>query len=115
VQDGNLAWIGARNKFEARNSLELPLIYQFEDLTVEASCLNSSKAGTARSTGPPDRSRQMFDLYALRQMPVAEVARFVGTTVIRVYMTKFRITKLLKREIRAIEAEGWCWRFVIGG
>jgi RNA polymerase sigma-70 factor (ECF subfamily) len=50
---------------------------------------------------------QMFDLYCLRQMPVAEVARFLGTTVMRVYMTKFRITKLLKREVESIEAEGW--------
>jgi RNA polymerase sigma-70 factor (ECF subfamily) len=50
---------------------------------------------------------QMFDLYGLRQMPVSEVARFLGTTVMRVYMTKFRITKLLKREVESIEAEGW--------
>lgn len=50
---------------------------------------------------------QMFDLYGLRQMPVAEVARFLGTNVMRVYMTKFRVTKLLKREVESIETEGW--------
>ena len=49
----------------------------------------------------------MFDLYGLRQMPVTEVARFLGTTVARVYMTKFRISKLLKLEIELIETEGW--------
>ena len=49
---------------------------------------------------------QMFDLYAPRQMPVAEVARLLGTNLMRVYMTQHRVAKLLKQEVAAIEAEG---------
>ena len=38
---------------------------------------------------------QMFDLYVLRQMPVTEVARLLGTNVARVYLAKHRLSKLL--------------------
>jgi len=46
---------------------------------------------------------QMFDLYVLREMPVREVARLLGTSVARVYLAKHRVSKLLRETIRDLE------------
>lgn len=46
---------------------------------------------------------QMFDLYVLRQMPVTEVARLLGTNVARVYLAKHRLSKLLRETIGEFE------------
>ncbi|MBI2926657.1 MAG: sigma-70 family RNA polymerase sigma factor [Verrucomicrobia bacterium] len=46
---------------------------------------------------------QMFDLYVLRQMPVTEVARLLGTNVPRVYLTKHRLSKLLRSTVAELE------------
>ena len=48
---------------------------------------------------------QMFDLYALRQMPVRKVAAALGSSVGRVYLAKHRITGLIKKETKRLEAE----------
>lgn len=49
---------------------------------------------------------QMFDLYVLRQMPVSEVARLLGTNVARVYLAKHRLSKLLRETISEFEKAG---------
>ncbi len=48
---------------------------------------------------------QMFDLYALEGMPVAEVARLLGISLPRVYLAKHRVGKLLKAELQRLQAE----------
>jgi RNA polymerase sigma-70 factor (ECF subfamily) len=48
---------------------------------------------------------QMFDLYAVKQWPVAKVARMVGVSTAQVYLAKHRITALIKKEIRALEKQ----------
>jgi RNA polymerase sigma factor (sigma-70 family) len=53
---------------------------------------------------------QMFDLYVLRNMPVAEVARLLGTNRARVYLAKHRLSKLLRQAIAEFEKSedpGW--------
>ena len=50
------------------------------------------------------RDCQMFDLYALRGWAAREVARTLGVTVGRVYLAKFRIAPLFKKESKEIEA-----------
>jgi RNA polymerase sigma factor (sigma-70 family) len=49
---------------------------------------------------------QMFDLYALRQMPVREVAKLMGVNVARVYLAKHRVAAMIRQEIRLLEQEG---------
>jgi RNA polymerase sigma-70 factor (ECF subfamily) len=49
---------------------------------------------------------QIFDLYVLRQTPVRDVARALGVNVGLVYLVKYRISALLKKEIRRLE-EQW--------
>ena len=47
---------------------------------------------------------QIFDLYALRQLPVSEVAEIMGISAARVYLVKHRVAARIRNEIKAIEA-----------
>ncbi len=46
---------------------------------------------------------QVFDLYVLQQWPVAEVARVLGVSTGQVYLTKHRVSALLKRAVKQLE------------
>jgi RNA polymerase sigma-70 factor (ECF subfamily) len=50
------------------------------------------------------RQFQMFDLYVVKQWPVRDVARALHTTIGHVYVAKHRVSALLKKEIRELEA-----------
>jgi RNA polymerase sigma-70 factor (ECF subfamily) len=41
---------------------------------------------------------QMFDLYALKNWPVGEVARTIHVNVAQVYLAKHRVTSLIRKE-----------------
>lgn len=47
---------------------------------------------------------QMFDLYVVKQWPPARVARTLGVSVGQVYLAKYRVGALLKKEIKRLEA-----------
>jgi RNA polymerase sigma-70 factor (ECF subfamily) len=46
---------------------------------------------------------QIFDLYVLRHMPVAEVATLLGTNIPHIYLTKHRLAKLLRSIVTQVE------------
>jgi RNA polymerase sigma factor (sigma-70 family) len=46
---------------------------------------------------------QIFDLYVVKQWPVAKVARMVGVSASQVYVVKHRISALVKKELKALE------------
>jgi len=46
----------------------------------------------------PEKAFQIFDLYLLQGWPARQVARSLGVSVGRVYVTKHRISALLKKE-----------------
>jgi len=46
---------------------------------------------------------QMFELYVLNGQPVREVARKLGVTMAQVYFAKYRVSKLLKREVKILQ------------
>jgi RNA polymerase sigma factor (sigma-70 family) len=46
---------------------------------------------------------QMFDLYAVRGWPVRQVAQVLGVSVPMVYLAKHRVTRMIKREVLALE------------
>jgi RNA polymerase sigma-70 factor (ECF subfamily) len=46
---------------------------------------------------------QMFDFYVVKQWPVAKVARTLGVSAGQVYLAKFRVGALIKKEIRRLE------------
>jgi RNA polymerase sigma-70 factor (ECF subfamily) len=47
---------------------------------------------------------QMFDLYVLKEWSVRDVAKALGVSVGRVYLTKHRVSTLLKKERERLEA-----------
>ena len=47
---------------------------------------------------------QLFELYALKEWPVAQVSHALGASAAQVYLAKARITKLVAREVRRLES-----------
>ena len=50
-----------------------------------------------------ERQFQVFDLLISKEWPAADVAQTLGISVARVYLTKHRVSALLKREVRHLE------------
>ena len=50
-----------------------------------------------------ERPFQIFDLYVTKEWPAGRVAKMLGVSVARVYLTKHRVAALLKKEIRRLE------------
>lgn len=48
---------------------------------------------------------QIYDLYALQGWGARDVARSLGVSLAQVYLTKHRISALLKREIQRLRNE----------
>ena len=48
---------------------------------------------------------QMFDLNVVRQWPASKVAQTLGVNIGRVYLAKYRIMALIKKEIRVLEKQ----------
>lgn len=48
---------------------------------------------------------QIFDLYVLKSVPLRKVAETLHVSATLVYVTKHRISALVKREVRRLEAE----------
>ncbi len=49
---------------------------------------------------------QMFDLFVLKRWSAGDVAKTLGVTIGHVYVAKHRISKLIRKEIEALEAKG---------
>lgn len=52
-----------------------------------------------------EKQFQIFDLYGLQGWPAAKVARSLGVSVARVYVTKHRIAALLNKEAQRLRAK----------
>ena len=46
---------------------------------------------------------QIFDLYVLKQWPVAKITAALRVNITQVYLAKHRLTAMLKKEIKALE------------
>jgi len=51
------------------------------------------------------RQYQIFDLYAVKGWPVTQVRETLGISATQVYLAKLRISKLVKKEVKKLEAE----------
>ena len=65
--------------------------------------LDMARAMVKRKVGA--RQYRMFDLYVLQQQSLRKVTKMLGVNAAQVYMAKYRITKLLKKELHTLEAE----------
>lgn len=53
----------------------------------------------------PAKQFQIFDLYVLKSVPLREVTRTLHVSATLVYVTKHRVSSLVKREVRRLEQE----------
>jgi RNA polymerase sigma-70 factor (ECF subfamily) len=66
---------------------------------------NQLRAATEKvKTQASPKQFQMFELYVLREWPVTKVATTLGVNPGQVYLAKHRVSRLLKKEIRKLEA-----------
>ena len=47
----------------------------------------------------------MFDFHVLKQWPAKKVARKLGVNLGQVYFAKYKISKLMKKEIKKLEKQ----------
>jgi len=48
---------------------------------------------------------QMFDLHVLKQWPAVKVARKLGIKMGKVYFAKYKISRMLKKEVKRLQAK----------
>ncbi len=48
---------------------------------------------------------QIFDLHVLRQWPVSRITSTLGVSAAQVYLAKFRVAALIKKEVRALQKQ----------
>ena len=48
---------------------------------------------------------RMFEMYVMECRPLAEIRRILGVSSAQIYMAKYRITRMLKKEVRRMELE----------
>ena len=48
---------------------------------------------------------QLFDFHVLKQWPAKKVARKLGVNLGKVYFAKYKVSKLMKREIKKLETK----------
>ena len=65
--------------------------------------LDMARAFVKRKVGA--RQYRMFDLYVLQQQPVGVVTKTLRVNAAQVYVAKYRITQLLKREMKQLQKE----------
>ena len=73
------------------------------DLEWEKNLWDAAVARVKRQIKP--RQYQMFDLYALKEWPVREVARALNVSVAHVYVNKHRVTALIAKELQRLQRE----------
>lgn len=65
--------------------------------------LDMARAFVRRKVGA--RQYRMFELYVLQQQPIRVVTKSLRVNAPQVYMAKYRITQLLKREMKQLQQE----------
>lgn len=53
----------------------------------------------------PMKQYQIFDLYVIKEMAGGKVAKALGVSIGKVYVTKHRISKMVREAVRELEAE----------
>jgi RNA polymerase sigma-70 factor (ECF subfamily) len=94
ADDGSAGW----NPAEIADSSEAEAIWDDEwRLNLMKVALNHVK-GVVK-----EEHYQMFDLYVVKQWPAEKVARTLDVHVGQVYLAKYRVAALVKKEIRRLE------------
>ncbi len=68
---------------------------------------NLFSAAVARVKRKVDaRQYQIFDCYVVKEWPAQKVAKSLGVNVAQVYLAKHRVSALMKKELKSLEANG---------
>lgn len=73
------------------------------DRTWEHALAETALARVKASVAP--KHYQMFDLYVMKQWPLRRISRTLGVSAAQVYLIKSRISFLLKRQTRQVQAQ----------
>jgi len=73
------------------------------DRTWEQALAETALARVKASVAP--KHFQMFDLYVMKQWPLRRISRTLGVSAAQVYLIKSRVTFLLKRQTRQVQAQ----------
>ncbi len=77
---------------------------EFWEQDWQRSLLHAAIERVKRHVSP--KQFQMFDLFVTQQWPMESVTSTLGVNRAQVYMAKLRLTRLLKKEVAALEAKG---------
>ena len=98
--DGNGTATSALDRIPDESPLKLDAVWDEE---WEKSLLSAALQRVKPHLKP--EHYQIFDLYALRQLPVSQVAEIMGVSAARIYLIKHRVAALLKQEIKALRTK----------
>src|SRR5438552_3440395 len=82
------------------DGLELETIWNEE---WEKNLLDAAAERVKRQVDP--EQYQLFDFHILKQWPAKKVARKLGVSLGKVYFAKYKVSKLLKKEIKKLETK----------
>ena len=82
-------------------SLDLDALW---DANWQQNLVNAALANLRSHVDP--EQYQMFDLHVLRSWPAVKVARELDVKMGKVYFAKYKISRLLKKEVRRLEIKG---------
>ncbi|MDR3566376.1 MAG: sigma-70 family RNA polymerase sigma factor [Negativicutes bacterium] len=88
----------ARDMTEIAASPEAETIWDHE---WRANLMDVAMGNVRRSV--KEEHYQIFDLYVVKEWPAAKVARTLGVSIGQIYVAKFRVGALIRKEIRRLE------------
>ena len=95
----------AGDAFSGLDMAEIPVSAEAESVWENEWRVNLMKAALENvKRHVKEEHYQMFDFYVVKEWPVARVAQTLGVSAGQVYLAKFRVGALIKKEIRRLEA-----------
>ena len=82
------------------NALNLEAVWE-EDW--QQNLISAALVRVKRQVKP--RQYQIFDLYVIKGWPAEQVRQTLGVSATQVYLAKFRISSLVKKEVKKLETE----------
>ena len=94
---------GATDVIEAVPDTSLPGVDEVWDEEWERSLFQTAVQRVKATVSP--KQYQIFDLHVIKQWPSKQVCEAMNVNAAQVYVAKHRITALIKKEVKALEAK----------
>jgi RNA polymerase sigma-70 factor (ECF subfamily) len=94
---------GATEMVESIPDTSLPAVDEVWDEEWERNLFQTAVQRVKATVSP--KQYQIFDLHILKQWPSKRVCQSLGVNAAQVYVAKHRISALIKKEVRVIEAK----------